>query len=476
MGSGGPVDYREIGLPRFEVIDSQSGKSILQGNAELLRESDQPADHRGLQGRPDGTVANYAGTPTFGLDFSKVTQPGTYQVTVQGIGTSHPFRIANDVYRSVLDMALEGLDAHRWGEDREIKLVDGSTMSRPAAVPATNRAYANVPIFETSAVYTNANFADFEPGKLGEWKPSGSGVTVVGGYMDAGDFDRNHNHWVVGYWLLDLALRKSETDPQLSQRLVEASLWDINFWAKLQRPDGGVPSAVEYAEHPREGEPSWLNSLPIYICAPSRDGNIDFATSSAKAAGVLKQLGRKVESRKLADAAAKALTWTEQQTETDSSDESALDSYMLAVTELWNATGDERWRKKAIEALDVRVPEAWSTVYPDGLIALLTILEMPAEKSSLTDRQRERLEGSVKHNIQMNYLEGSTRRSPFRAHQEWLGGCLVWQRWLADRRLDVYLAGVALVWRRRIFIRRHHRFGILSRRQPHQHGLHDGRQ
>ncbi|TWU33918.1 hypothetical protein [Novipirellula artificiosorum] len=53
---------------------------------------------------------------------------------------------------------------------------------------------------------------------------------------------------------------------------------------------------------------------------------------------------------------------------------------------------------------------------------MLILLEAPAENSALTDRERERFSGAVKHIIKMNYLEGSTQRSPFRALKNgWVG-------------------------------------------------------
>ncbi len=427
MGDGGAVDYRESvpsgKLPRFVVVDDASGKPIASGNAVLLREPDQPADHRGLQGRPDGTSANYAGTPTFELDFSSLRQTGTYRISVEDIGTSRAFQIADDVYRPIMNMALDGLDAHRWGEDRELVLADGTTMMRPAAVPIRHESFQGVPIYKTAAAYLNANFGDFEPGNQGPWQPADETLNVVGGYMDAGDYDRNHNHWVVGYWLLDLAARTSKTDAKLSSRLIEAALWDINFWAKLQSDDGSVPSAVEYAEHPRSGEPSWLNSLPLYVCAASKESNLHFATSSAKAAAVLGRLGDKDQAARLRSASAKAYQWAASQPPSDNADlDTTADTTLFVCAELWNATNDDAYRNEAIAIIDQRVPEAWSAVSPDGLMGLLTILEMPDAKSNLTARQRERIEGSVKRTLEMNYLDGSTRRSPFKALKNgWVG-------------------------------------------------------
>lgn len=419
MGDGGPLDYRQASaLPRFVVVDDQSGVAALRGEVKLGRDADQPCDHRGLGGRPDGTVSNYAGTPTFEIDFSKLQKSGRYRVLVQGLGSSLAFSIAEDVYRPVLDLALEGLAVHRWGEDRSVRLIDGSTWQRPAATPDRNQGSNAAPIFETRAVYTNANFADFEPGKIGLWKEGDPLASVVGGYMDAGDFDRNHEHWIVSYLLLDLAARKHAVEPELANALIEAALWNVDLWVRLQQADGAVPSAIEYAEHPRNGEPSWLNSQAMYVCGPGGKSNLNHAAQAAKAALTLRAIDAKKSQRYL-DSAIQSLRWVDANGFLGQGDDEqqldSLDGYALVCAELWAATGDPQWREKLEEFFRVRVPEAWSTLQPRAFSTVLTVLEIPPDTAKLDDRLRERLEGAVKATLQMTYFEGSSDRSAFGA-------------------------------------------------------------
>ena len=51
--------------------------------------------------------------------------------------------------------------------------------------------------------------------------------------------------------------------------LLDEGLWMIDSYRAMQATDSSVPSGIEYAEHPRQREPSHLNSLPIYRLAPS---------------------------------------------------------------------------------------------------------------------------------------------------------------------------------------------------------------
>lgn len=419
MGDGGGLDYRTLesysdGLPEFALVDVETDRVATRGRVTLIREPDQPGDHRGVHPRPDGTAINYAGTPTFAIDFSSVTDPGHYQIVVQGIGASRPFPIGREVYRPIRDLAIEGLAAHRWGENRSIMLSDGTRWNRPAAVPATDRSDDNVPIFRTSAVYTNANFADFEPGNLGPWKPTHPTDTVVGGYMDAGDFDRNHNHFIISYLLLDAAEKIAHKDPALIGTLVEAATWNVDLYLRLQDDSGGVPSAIEYAEHPKRGEPSWLNSLPLYVCAPSRESCLNFAIMAAKTASTLNTLGRD-GGQVYRDAAVKALEWYRRSDPSDMNDpDTDFDHYSFALAETWRATNDETYRRELLDGWSKRIEGEWSVVYPNGLSALMTVLEMPDSQSRLDASTVKRLVGSAQRTLQVNYLDGSSDRSAFR--------------------------------------------------------------
>ena len=48
-------------------------------------------------------------------DFSKVKQPGEYQLEVPGVGRSAPFRIAKDVYREPYYVVMRGFYLWRCG-------------------------------------------------------------------------------------------------------------------------------------------------------------------------------------------------------------------------------------------------------------------------------------------------------------------------------------------------------------------------
>ena len=55
-------------------------------------------------------------------DFSEVTEPGTYYIEVEGVGTSYTFAIGDDIFDSVLQDALRFFYTQRCGEDMDEEL------------------------------------------------------------------------------------------------------------------------------------------------------------------------------------------------------------------------------------------------------------------------------------------------------------------------------------------------------------------
>ena len=115
MGDGGGIHFD---THEFAIRNLETNDIVLRGKTQPHRKATEPADHRGLQKRPNGYSSNYAGVDTWRIDFSKLIQPGRYEILVRGIGRSEPFTINDRAYRPVIQTALQGLKAHRWGEDR----------------------------------------------------------------------------------------------------------------------------------------------------------------------------------------------------------------------------------------------------------------------------------------------------------------------------------------------------------------------
>ncbi len=194
-GDGGAIDYldRHPGL-KYRVVEHESGRETLTGEIELRQKAEDADDYTGIWGRPDGSKFNRCGGPVFSMDLSGLTKPGNYRVVVDGIGSSRPFRVADDVYNELWRLALRGLHVHRRNVAVEVESVDGERWIRPAADDSA--------AVHSDARYGNATFKAFNDGATKRLAPN-----TRGGWMDAGDFDSNHHHYWASLLLLDLVNR-----------------------------------------------------------------------------------------------------------------------------------------------------------------------------------------------------------------------------------------------------------------------------
>ena len=397
-GDAGGLNYED---PAFRLIDA-AGDVAAEGTAEVWRYGDQKTDYRGLRARPNGSKLNTAGVTVRVCELPDDLPAGVYRVQVAGVGSSREFPVSDDVYKGVFKLVQQGLKAHRWGTDETILSVGGDVWERPAAVPKSHQSYADVPVYYTESPATNANFGDFAKGRTGPFEGD-----VSGGYMDAGDFDRNFNHNVLSYYLLDLVRSHPGHADALLAGTLEAALHNVDLWVRLQRPDGGALSAIEYAEHPVSMEPSWLNSLPVYVCGPSAESTRLFAAAAAKAAATLSALGRDGADA-YERAARRAYDWLAENGETT--------DRVWPAAELYAATGEARFRDDLVELTKETNP--WSILEQDDLPGVISALE----RGGLPGDRAEVLRGAVGKTLEAVWLEGSARRQPYRNLKHgWVG-------------------------------------------------------
>ncbi len=258
--------------------------------------------------------SNRAGTYVFEIDFGDWTpeKDGTYRVHISGLGVSDSFPVSRDVWLHAAQTAFAGLYNHRSG----IALDGRFGFTRPAAFRpgGDTKIYASkLPLIFTS------NFPEGPiPFTAGAEAPWIGGVSadedqLWGGYMDAGDWDRRIQHLEASYALMDLfeyggelartsrlSIPKSHEvlDPTLYLELEDAPdlvheiAWNLDFYRRLQLPNGQVRGGIESAEHPRPSEPSYLESLRVYAYAPDHISSFRYAAAAAKFSGILSALGK----------------------------------------------------------------------------------------------------------------------------------------------------------------------------------------
>lgn len=305
MGDGGGLSYKD-GLS-FSLIDEKSGQAVFEGKAHLTK----PAKEG-----DGGNAENYQMTDVHEMDFSAFATPGTYRVSVEGIGCSLPFPIGEDVWTKAFYTSVRGLFHQRSG----IALGPPYT---PFVRPRGFHPDDGVKVYHTNyapgpdGTGGGGGFKAIVAGKTDEIVPN-----AWGGYMDAGDWDRRPIHMYVPRLLLDLydmapekldtmSLNLPESDNKLPDLLDEA-MWLIDFHMRTQTPDGGIRPGIESAEHPRRGEGSWQESLTVMAYAPTANMSYKFAAAAAHAALVLRDKDPE-RAKKVEASAFKAFEWADQQ-------------------------------------------------------------------------------------------------------------------------------------------------------------------
>lgn len=282
LGTGGAVAYPVEDL-RFHLIDETSDETVHSGPVVPAQAADETGTLRGDH--------NHQQTHVYRMDFAAFRAPGRYRVYVEGVGCSYPFDIADDVWERAWRVSMQGLLHQRSG------IALGPPLTgyvRPRGFhPADGlRQYqVDAPTGEAAAI-KRAFHRDLADGSL-DLPPVDE---VWGGYMDAGDWDRNGQHLRITYLQLELlelfpgyfrsrALRlpPEEAGNDLPDLLDEA-LWNLAFFKRLQTASGGVRSGVESTSHPRKGEASWQESLLVGVFAEQPAASYDFAACAAKLA------------------------------------------------------------------------------------------------------------------------------------------------------------------------------------------------
>lgn len=286
MGTGGALSYPE-GI-RFRLIDEASNETIFTGYSHLRTHRDTPEDPRNR---------TYTLTEVYELDFSSVNRLGQYRLCVDGIGCSLTFDIGENTWHDAFYIAMQGFYHQRSGIALEAPYAD-TPRPRPFHPDDGLKVYqSRTPLMDTgnglNAQGTDVgNFKNLVAGKTNEIVPN-----AWGGYFDAGDWDRRIQHLRVARALLELleffpdyfqtlSLNLPESTNALPD-IVDEALWGVDFFRRLQMPDGGIRGGIESAAHPKRGETSWQESLTVMAYAPGPWSSYIYAGVAARVARLI---------------------------------------------------------------------------------------------------------------------------------------------------------------------------------------------
>ncbi|MEO1742294.1 MAG: glycoside hydrolase family 9 protein [Cyanobacteria bacterium J06629_9] len=389
-GNGGGLFYPDGQV--FWVVDAATDEIVYGGQSFLARPMSHEDDPRGR----DHTL-----TEVHRLDFSEFDQPGRYRLCVDGIGCSFEFEIAAETWQSAFYIAARGFYHQRSGIALESPYTD---YERPRAFHPDD----GVKVYQSQATVmdTTKGIGDAEDFETLVMQRTETVVSNVwGGYFDAGDWDRHIQHLQVSRSLLELAnlfpayfaaldLNIPESDNAIPD-VIDEALWSLDFFARLQTADGGIPGGVESAEHPRWGEASWQESLTVMMYAPDLWSSYIYAGVAARAAYALADIApdRAATYRK---SALQAMTYAEAAyAELDEIPFQVRDERNLAALELLRLTGDESWHNIFLETTVFTVPNAEPYIYEEQLQRdagfLYAQLQQPAVDETVQQYAREAL-------------------------------------------------------------------------------------
>ncbi|HPA17817.1 MAG TPA: glycoside hydrolase family 9 protein [Verrucomicrobiae bacterium] len=367
LGSGGALSY--AANTRFRVLDDKTGEVVHTGKI-LLSKAAGAKDE-------DPYNKNYNGTDVHLLDFWALKVPGTYRICVDGVGCSVPVEIAPDAWRKAFAVSAKSFYHQRSG----IPLGPPySTYRRPRCChpeDGVTVATSSCSLMD-SGNGLNAKGTDNDNfGNLVKGKTDDRVANAWGGYFDAGDWDRRIQHLDATRLLLELGelfpdfvggvtLNLPESGNGLPDVLNEA-LWNIDFFRRLQTPTGGIRGGIESAEHPRLGEASWQESLPVMAYAPDPWCSYLYAADAARASALLQPLKFDV-AQALLVSARKAMGWAE--AEYAKGKDAKLphhvrDARNLAAASLFAVTGEKRWNDLFLETTVFtdpgKTPSVWQS-------------------------------------------------------------------------------------------------------------------
>jgi hypothetical protein len=189
MGDLGGLEVRPLEGRPFRLIEQPSQAVAFTGKVAFRFSKEQPETLQLGDSPPHG---NFLKADVCECDFSGFSRPGTYLLSVEGVGASFPVRIGEDVYREAFRTAIRGLYHNRSG----IALVKPYTeFERPAPHNPLL-----TPGFKGKLVYTRSRYVDWKNGDHDDAdRPAieagiAGPIEAWGWYQDAGDWDSYESH------------------------------------------------------------------------------------------------------------------------------------------------------------------------------------------------------------------------------------------------------------------------------------------
>ena len=350
-------------------------------------------------------------------DFSKLKQPGEYQLDVPSVGRSAPFRVAVDVYREPFYVVMRGFYLWRCG----------------TAVSATYHGQT----FAHGICHTNDAWLDFVGGGHTQkdstkgWHDAGdynkytvsAGVTVGSLFRAWEDF---------GPQIKTVRLDLPESGGPLPDFLAEIK-WEMDWLLTMQAPDGSVYHKVSTERFGPFIMPE-AETTNRYFTPWGSEATVVFVAMTAQAARIFRPYDP-VYAERCLKAAQLSYEFLQTHPEYHKADQTgfktgvyeihpsdlqppgALQNRLWAAAELWETTGspdvlrDVEARVKAVNG-QVSPDFEWDKTKNLGLITYL-FSERPGRNKSLVKLVRKKLLAAADEIVQTCHHDGYARPMGF---------------------------------------------------------------
>ena len=260
----------------WELVDAKSGKPVaLRGGnaAPRLRV-------------PDGFTKEgvpFTGEETYEMDFSSVTNEGSYFVRIPDVGRSATFRIAADAAEEAFRVHMGGLYQKRCGIAKEEPYTHWTAGA--CHVEVVRGTFAS----DEGKLSPQAKWFDIIRDNT-DWE-HGEKLHLVGGWHDAADYDRRPMHFNIVNDLCAVYLMRPQNfrDGQLAipenangiPDILDEAEWGLRHLLAGQQSDGGVGTWVESVGHPGPGNVAEKDDMKYALARATRRSSLMYAAHAA---------------------------------------------------------------------------------------------------------------------------------------------------------------------------------------------------
>ncbi len=258
----------------WKVVDAKSG--------EVVFSSGEPPVHR-VDDRATKEGAPFTGEYTYEMDFSSVTNEGTYYVEVEGVGRSMDFRVWDGAAEEAFRVHMGGLYQKRCGIAK----------CEPYTHWTAGACHTNVVrgIFAPEEGSMPKGIRWFDVIKQNtEWN-SAEKIKVAGGWHDAADYDRRPAHLAIVNYLCAAYLMNKDAfrDGQLAipenangvPDILDEADWGLSHLLAVQQKDGGVGTWIESIGHPGPGNLAEKDDSPYAVSRATRKSSLSYAAHAS---------------------------------------------------------------------------------------------------------------------------------------------------------------------------------------------------